>query len=352
MGNDRDLVLHSRTGIIRICFAVLAAVSWMVVSSLLILLNKYLMVDLGFRYPMFVAGTGMVMSGLLSYVVCVCLRLVEAKNTITLTFWVHKVMPVGFFMAMTLWTGNVVYMHLSVAFIQMLKAFTPVITMLCLYLARLEDPTGPMIASVFIIAAGVVVAAYGEINLSFVGLAIMLASETSEAIRLVMTQYLLVGLRFHPIEGLLYLAPACAMYLAVGSAILEWPVISRSGAIHIVKDHPWLFLLAAVMGFCVNVLAYTTIKLTSAITLKVLGTMKNAILVTWSVLVLREVVTPVQTVGYCISLAGFGWYNSTIAAKVAAGQPPLAKAASVEAPEQDPELQPLKSGTAGQGYRD
>lgn len=79
------------------------------------------MVDLGFRYPMFVAGTGMIMSGLLSYVVCVCLRLVETKNSITFTFWVHKIMPVGFFMAMTLWTGNVVYMHLSVAFIQMLK---------------------------------------------------------------------------------------------------------------------------------------------------------------------------------------------------------------------------------------
>lgn len=32
-------------------------------------------------------------------------------------------------MALTLHFGNVVYLHLTVSFIQMLKAFTPVVTM-------------------------------------------------------------------------------------------------------------------------------------------------------------------------------------------------------------------------------
>jgi len=50
-------------------------------------------------------------------------------------------LPVGLFMALTLWTGNEVYLYLSVAFIQMLKAFTPVITMMALFIARLEDPS-------------------------------------------------------------------------------------------------------------------------------------------------------------------------------------------------------------------
>jgi hypothetical protein len=50
-------------------------------------------------------------------------------------------MPVGFFMAGTLWLGNLVYLYLSVSFIQMLKAFTPVITMCALFITRLETPT-------------------------------------------------------------------------------------------------------------------------------------------------------------------------------------------------------------------
>ena len=66
-------------------------------------------------------------------------------------------------MAFTLWTGNEVYLYLTVAFIQMLKAFTPVITMACLFLARLEDPTKSMIFSVFLTAGGTALAAYGEV---------------------------------------------------------------------------------------------------------------------------------------------------------------------------------------------
>jgi hypothetical protein len=41
-------------------------------------------------------------------------------------------------MMLTLMTGNAVYLHLSVSFIQMLKALTPAITMICLYLASVE----------------------------------------------------------------------------------------------------------------------------------------------------------------------------------------------------------------------
>lgn len=50
-----------------------------------------------------------------------------------------------------------------------LQAFTPVITMMCMFIARLEDPSAPMIVSILLIATGVVVAAYGELNFSATG---------------------------------------------------------------------------------------------------------------------------------------------------------------------------------------
>jgi hypothetical protein len=110
------------------------------------------MVDLNFAYPMTVSGMGMLASSLLSYVACRMTNLVEAKTVITMEFWIRRMLPVGFFMGLSLWTGNLVYMHLTVAFIQMLKAFTPVITMVCLFMARLEDPTSKMIFSVLLTA--------------------------------------------------------------------------------------------------------------------------------------------------------------------------------------------------------
>lgn len=58
-----------------------------------------------------------------------------------------RMLPVGFFNATTLMFGNAVYMYLTVAFIQMLKAFTPVITMAGLFLASLEVCCVPVIRS-------------------------------------------------------------------------------------------------------------------------------------------------------------------------------------------------------------
>lgn len=79
-----------------------------------------------------------------------------------------------------------------------LQAFTPIVTMVALFVAGLEIPNRRLISSVVLIACGTAIASYGEINLSIIGVVFMLFSESFEAIRLVMTQVLLVGLKFHP----------------------------------------------------------------------------------------------------------------------------------------------------------
>lgn len=80
------------------------------------------------------------------------------------------------------------------------QAFTPIITMLSLFVARLETPSRRLVASVSFIALGTALASAGEVNLNVAGVVIMMLSECFESIRLVMTQLLLTGLRFHPSE--------------------------------------------------------------------------------------------------------------------------------------------------------
>lgn len=48
-------------------------------------------------------------------------RIVKVDRVLTWRFWAVRILPVGFFMALTLHFGNVVYLYLTVAFIQMLK---------------------------------------------------------------------------------------------------------------------------------------------------------------------------------------------------------------------------------------
>lgn len=187
----------------------------------------------------------------------------------TYRFYCTRILPVGFLMALTLLFGNLAYLYLTVAFIQILKAFTPVITMAALFVAKLERPTPRLIASVVVIAIGTAIAAAGELNFSLLGLTIMMLSEVFEAVRLVMTQKLLTGLRFHPIEGLMYLAPATTLWLFLGSLFLELPSILGSGALLVVTANPVSFCLAAVLGFGVNSMAYIVIQTSSSLTLKV-----------------------------------------------------------------------------------
>ncbi|KAK9865387.1 hypothetical protein WJX84_008174 [Apatococcus fuscideae] len=267
--------------------AIAASVAWMVVSSSLILVNKHLMSNDGFHYPMALSGLGMGFSAVASWLVCKVFKLVEAKKSISAHFYMTRIVPVGLFMALTLHFGNVVYLYLTVSFIQMLKAFTPIITMIALFMAALEVPTRQLISSVLLIALGTAIASYGEINLNIIGVICMFASESFEATRLVMTQVVLVGLKFNAVEGLMYLAPACFAWLLLGSLILE----------------------GSCLGLYVNALAYMVIQTGSSLTLKVLGTVKNALVVWLGILIFAEVVTPLQGAGYLMSLIGFGLYN-------------------------------------------
>lgn len=50
---------------------------------------------------------------------------VEVKRQLTWRFYLTRILPVGLFMALTLHFGNVVYLYLTVSFIQMLKARPP-----------------------------------------------------------------------------------------------------------------------------------------------------------------------------------------------------------------------------------
>lgn len=132
-----------------------------------------------------------------------------------------------------------------------------------------QTPNPPLIASVSIIAMGTAVAGYGEINLSVAGLLIQLVSESAEAGRLIMTQTLLQGLSFHPIESMLYISPASVAWMLVGAAFNEFPLIVRNGGLHVMASHAPLFLLAASLGFVVTTLAFFTIQLCGSLTLKV-----------------------------------------------------------------------------------
>ena len=92
----------------------------------------------------------------------------------------------------------------------------------------------------------------------------------------------------------MYMAPACFGWLLLGSICLEGRLIIAEGGLQLMAAKPLLYMTAAALGFAVNALAYVVIQTGSSLTLKVLGTVKNAVVVWLGILMFAEVVTPLQ----------------------------------------------------------
>jgi drug/metabolite transporter (DMT)-like permease len=283
---------------------------YMCIGPSLILLNKYILHNLHFPYPMFLSGLGVLVSGIVAQVLVrtgyVTLQRKEAVEGI---LWYKRVLPVGLAHASTLAFGNTVYLYLPVGFIQMLKSFTPVVMMIVSYIASIDTPTKPVILSIVIIAFGTATTCSFTPVLNIVGIAIMFAAETAEAIRLVLTQFFLQNLKFGVVEGQYVLAPASAFWLFLASFVYEFDSMRKTGAFSVVASNPLLFLAASSMGLAVNFLSYLVIQSTSSLTMKVLGTLRNILTIFLGVLFYNETVEANEWLGYMVALVGFVVYN-------------------------------------------
>lgn len=145
--------------------------------------------------------------------------------------------------------GNTAYLHISVAFIQMLKALsmtfffltTMFLTLLngCLYVSLdvsvpvatfvmavvcgTDKPRCDVFLNMLLVSVGVVISSYGEIHFNVVGTLYQVTGIFAEALRLVLTQVLLQkkGLTLNPITSLYYIAPCRYFVLKLLDFILD-----------------------------------------------------------------------------------------------------------------------------------
>jgi hypothetical protein len=210
---------------------------------------------------MAVASLGLLVTSIASLLL-VASGLVVRKKQITCTFWFTSVIPVGAAFALTLACGNAVYLYLTVAFIQMCKAFTPCTIVLVLFCTGISVPSRNSVLSVLAICAGTAISAYGEMHLTAVGILLILCAELGEVSRLVLTQYLLQNLKFGVWEGQYLLAPASFLCITTASAVFEWGDMLQPHNIQTVQANLPLFVWAGAIGLLVNVFSFMVIQTT------------------------------------------------------------------------------------------
>ncbi|KAK4042925.1 triose-phosphate transporter family-domain-containing protein [Parachaetomium inaequale] len=290
--------------------AIFYIASWIFFSNLTILFNKWIIDGRGFRYPVILTCWHLVFATVATQVLARTTNLLDGRKNVKMTgrTYLRAIVPIGLLYSASLVCSNMVYLYLSVAFIQMLKAAAPVAVLLTSWAWGVEEPSLKRFLNILLIVAGVALASFGEIDFSLAGFLFQVGGIVFEAMRLVMIQVLLSGdtQKMDPLVSLYYYAPVCAVMniiIAIGSEANSFNAADLATAGY------GLLLLNAMVAFTLNVSSVFLIGKTSGLVMTLTGILKNILLVIISVMIWHTDISWLQFLGYAIALAGLLYYS-------------------------------------------
>ncbi|CAN8103703.1 unnamed protein product [Discula destructiva] len=256
----------------------------------------------------------------------------DGRKSVKMTgrVYLRAIVPIGLFFSLSLICSNLTYLYLSVAFIQMLKATTPVAVLLAGWALGVSTPSLKTFLNVSAIVVGVIIASIGEIKFDLIGFMYQMAGVAFEAIRLTMVQRLLSSAEFKmdPLVSLYYFAPVCAAMNLVVAIFWELPKVSM---VEVYNVGLFTFLLNGMVAFGLNVSVVMLVRprtllspslqsssaltqalqigKTSSLVLTLCGVLKDVLLVVASMLIWGTQVSGLQFFGYSIALGGMVYYK-------------------------------------------
>lgn len=232
----------------------------------------------------------------------------------TRRLYLRAIVPIGLLYSGSLVCSNLVYIYLSVPFIQMLKSASPVAVLFVSWLWGVADPDAKTVLNILVIVVGVALSSVGEIEFSWLGFLFQVSGTCFEAVRLVMIQVLLKGddssdpaHQMDPLVGLYYYAPVCAL----ANLLVAIPV----EALHFNPQHLYdtgflILLLNAAVAFILNFASVSLIGRTSGLVMTLTGILKNILLIAASLLIWRTDISLLQAIGYSIAVGGLVVYST------------------------------------------
>ncbi|ESK90165.1 integral membrane protein [Moniliophthora roreri MCA 2997] len=280
---------------------------WIILSSAVILYNNFLYRDLSFRYPVFLVTWHLTFAAIGTRILQRTTSLLDGAKDVSMSkdMFLKSILPIGVLFSGSLILSNTAYLYLSVSYIQMLKAFTPVAILLISWIFRIQEPNKKLAVIVFMISAGVALASHGELHFNLFGFIVQAAAVAFEASRLVMIQMLLHGLKMDPLVSLHYYAPVCALLNLVALPFTE----GLAPFFELARIGPVILISNASVAFLLNIAAVFLVGAASGLVLTLAGVFKDILLITGSVVIFGSIVTPLQVFGYSIALAGLIAYK-------------------------------------------
>ena len=299
---------------------VLPALSlWLCMSISVILFNKFLFVTV-FRFPLTLCCLHMLFATCLTQLLRAAGRL--PVPAIGWDPYLRAVVPLGVMYACSLSSSNLAANRLTVSFIQMIKAVTPMMTLAVSVAYGTEQAHRSLVIITTMMTLGVGCASYGEVEFDGAGLALQLTALTVESVRLVAMQRMgAVHLpRSNPLVALSLFAPLCFAFLLPVALFLE------PRALAVLADAGSGAALPVLLNTCTAFgLNYAVVLLVNQesgpLTLTLAGIIKDIALIVSSIFLFGNPITYTQVAGYTLALYGLNCYHRVKAGKNAADGP-------------------------------
>lgn len=281
-------------------------------------------------------------------------------------------LPISLLFCLSLVLSNSVYLYLSVAFIQMIKAMTPIVVLSLSFCCGLETFSGPLLFIVCVVCCGVVISVMSDegrfpkqkqttVHVGdktqdfgiifpfefYIGLVLQLLAVLVEASRLILVQITLSGKppadtsgspgqkprkrpplvqlkeqKLSAFQMNLCVAPLCFLWCALLFTLaLYFDERGLGGAYQDVSDRffdgpagRFKFLLCALgnggVAIGLNLVSYQLIQKTSSLVLALSGIFKDILIVCMDMVVYATNVGPMQFGGFSMSLFGIWNFNN------------------------------------------
>ncbi|KAJ0678384.1 putative sugar phosphate transporter domain-containing protein [Helianthus annuus] len=285
--------------------------SWYSSNIGVLLLNKYLLSNYGFKYPIFLTMCHMTACALFSYIAIAWLKVVPMQ-TIRSPVQFVKICGLSFIFCGSVVSGNISLRYLPVSFNQAVGATTPFFTAVFAYLMTRKKEAWVTYATLVPVVTGVIIASGGEPSFHLFGFIMCVGATAARALKTVVQGILLSseGEKLNSMNLLLYMAPIAVVILLPTTLYMEENVVGITIALAR-QDFGivWLLLFNSALAYFVNLTNFLVTKHTSALTLQVLGNAKGAVAVVVSILIFRNPVSVTGMAGYTLTVIGVILYS-------------------------------------------
>jgi len=302
---------------VRIALVILA---WYATSISMSLVNKavYGVFYGGFPFPVLMTLINFVTKALFA---SFFIHIISPRPGLRLTWdqWRTMALPVSFSMAGDVSASNLSLLTISLSFYTMVKPFQLVFVLIFAVAMGLEKPSMALAATIVVISVGTALASSGELEFSWVGFLLVIASTVLSGFRWAMSQKLLQGVGqgleepLDPIATMYITLPAASAALLPLFLAVEAEALMRSDFWEL---HPgvWLPLVGVMLGtgvlsFMLILLELQLVQMTSSLTCSIAGVFKELCLIAASVLCFGDSVSLLNIAGVSTSFAGVFLYN-------------------------------------------